>query len=124
MATRRSWRFFGSWPERCGRAYLLKGHPSSLNVLCFGSGKEISPVGLGPGQKMKGYNATDLPAAERHLESAKTSILEAVRALGNHGKAQDLKEVAEQLGKKAKSFGQGMLLPGLKEPVVGPKGAA
>lgn len=73
---------------------------------------------------MKGYNVTDLAAAAKHLESAKSSILEAVRALCNHRKAQDLKDVAEHLGMKAKIFGEGKLLPGLSLPVVGPKGAA
>lgn len=73
---------------------------------------------------MEDYKATDIAAAARHLENARTSILEAVRAVCNHSKAQDLKEVADQLKMKADLFGKGLFLPALNVPVVGRKGAA
>lgn len=73
---------------------------------------------------MEDYTAPDMEAAARHLDEAKTSILEGLRALRNDDRAQDLKEVAKQMGMKAEHFRAKRLLAGLKEPSIGPRAAA
>lgn len=120
----RIWAVRGLDTRQLPRVYLLKGQPSCLNVHRIESINDVSLRLLGVGQRMENYLVPDLPAAARHLESAKTSLLETARALRNHDGARDLKYLAEQFGKIAFEFTQGRLSGGLQVKLIDNKMAA
>jgi hypothetical protein len=74
-------------------------------------------------QGMEGNSVPDLEAAARHLEIAKTSLAETVRALNTDG-AAPLAALAQSLGEMAEQFRKGMLLAGLRVPLIDAKNAA
>jgi hypothetical protein len=67
---------------------------------------------------MENQTTPELAAAARHLEQAKTSILEAIRSLGDPDRTFDLSRVAKGLGEKATHFRAGRRWGGLKESLI------
>lgn len=74
-------------------------------------------------QCMESNSLPDLAAAAQHLEIAKTSLAETVRALKSDG-AAPLADLAQALGEMAEQFRKGMLLAGLRVPLIDSKNAA
>ncbi len=70
---------------------------------------------------MENLSVPDLAGAARHLESARASLAEAVRALRNADGTAVLDELGQNLSLMAERFQEGMFLAGLKVPLLGPK---
>jgi hypothetical protein len=70
---------------------------------------------------MENLSVPDLAGAARHLESACASLAEAVRALRHADGTAVLDELGQNFSLMAEKFQGGMLLAGLKVPVLGPK---
>jgi len=73
---------------------------------------------------MENYSVPDFSAAERHMENAKTSLLEAVRALRNPDQAAGLIKLADSFGKMATEFKNSRLIGGFNVPLIDRKMAA
>ncbi len=73
---------------------------------------------------MENYSVPDFSAAERHMENAKTSLLEAVRSLRNPDQAAGLTSLAATFGKMALEFKNRRLLGGFNVPLLDKKMAA
>lgn len=66
---------------------------------------------------MERSSVPDPVAAARYLETARTALAEAVRAL-NRKEAAPLLDISKSLGEMARLFRDGMLVAGLKVPLV------
>jgi len=97
---------------------MSKRLDNGSGALCLGQSSS------GRATQMEYPNVPDLAAAARHLENAHTSLAEAIKAL----RKADGTEVLDELGRKfslmAEAFRNGMLLAGLKVPLVDRKMAA
>lgn len=78
---------------------------------------------MGAGQRMERSSVPEPLTAAKHLESARTSIAEAVRAL-NRRETAPLVELVATLGQMAAHFREHRLLAGLNVPIVSAKNGA